>query len=407
MIETPPDPHAPRPAPRTADAASGAPPRIALAHDWLAGYRGGEAVLERVALLLGERVGALYTMFDDGRPMSPAIDRLRARGAIRATGTGTRAWALRSRRWLLPLYPRLVRSLSRRLAADHARQRFDLLLSTSSAAIKGLTPPPFVSHLCYCHGPARYIWSQRSQYTGGALGAVRGAALRAYAPRFRAWDRATAATVTRFIANSSHTAREIARCFGREATVVHPPVRTDFFTPDLAIRREPFWLLVSALEPYKRTDLAIAGAAAAGAELVIAGAGSQRARLERLGAGRARFLGRVSDEALRDLYRRARLLLFPQVEDFGIVAGEALACGTPVLARRAGGALDIVREGVTGAFFDEPTPAAIAGASHRVPEGCDASCRAAAQQFSEAAFDRAMLSIVRDTLGRPIGPSPR
>lgn len=367
--------------------------RIALAHDWLCGRRGGEAVLERLALLVEREheCAGLYVMFDDGRPLSPAVDRLRARGLIASWRHGRGALARRARRWMLPLYPRAVEALARRVDADHADRKIDLLISTSSAAIKGLRPPPGVPHLCYCHSPARYVWSQQEAYGGGgAAGALRSAGLRVYSPRFRAWDRATARHVTRFIANSTHTAREIARCYGREAGVVFPPVRTQFFTPDPSVERGAFWLVVSALEPYKRVDLAVDAAALAGAELVVAGDGSERRRLERLARGRARFLGRVSEEDLRGLYRRARVLLFPQVEDFGIVAAEALACGLPVAARRAGGALDIVTEGRTGAFFDEPTAAALARAAEAAAGAYAGACRASAERFSEAAFDRAV-----------------
>jgi glycosyltransferase involved in cell wall biosynthesis len=390
MIETP---HAPSPDAR------GPRPRIAVAHDWLCGYRGGEAVLERIAALVErefEPVG-LYVMFDDGRPLSPTVDAWRRRGLITSWSVGRSALGARARRWLLPTYPGAVERLSHRLAADHGRRPIDLLISSSSAAIKGMAPPPGIAHLCYCHSPARYVWSQRDQYGGGPLGGVRTLGLALYGRRFRAWDRATASRVTRFIANSRATASEVRRCFDRDAAVIHPPVRTDYFHPDAAPKRESFWLLVGALEPYKRADLAIDAAALAGAELVIAGGGSQRGSLERRPAGRVRFLGRVGDDQLRALYRSARLLLFPQVEDFGIVAAEALACGLPVVARAAGGALDIVT-GQTGAFFDEPAPAAIAAAAATAPAADNPACRAQALRFSQQAFDESMLRAIRAEL---------
>ncbi|MBX3361517.1 MAG: glycosyltransferase [Phycisphaeraceae bacterium] len=189
------------------------------------------------------------------------------------------------------------------------------------------------------------------EYAGG--GGLSVAALRAYGPLFRRWDRQTASNVTRFIANSSHTARLIERAYGRESTVIFPPVRTSFFTPDPFTMRSKSWLVVAALEPYKRVDLAIRAAGLAKRRLIVAGEGSMRARLEGIARedapGLVVFEGRVTDERLRELYRTAELLLFPQIEDFGIIACEAMACGMPVVARRAGGALDIVRDGVTGA----------------------------------------------------------
>jgi len=391
-------------------APGGRRPRIALAHDWLCGYRGGEAVVERLALLI-ESMGNpawLYVMFDDGGRLSPTIDRWRERGLVRPSwldlvplGSGA------LRRWLLPFYPSAVESLSRRLLADHAKEPIDLLISSSSAAIKGLRPPPGVPHLCYCHSPARYVWSRRDDYGGrGLTGRLRALGLRAYGGRFKRWDRDTASTVNRFVANSSHTASQIRECFGVEASVVHPPVRTAYFKPDSSVPREDFWLVVSALEPYKRVDLAIDAARAAGARLVIAGDGSQRAILERHAGPTIEFRGRIPDAELRDLYRRASVLLFPQVEDFGIVAAEALACGLPIAARAQGGAFDIVQDGITGALFTDPTPTALTDAARRAAPLAGDPCRTAATRFSESAFDESMEREIRSIL-RPTPASAR
>lgn len=375
--------------------AQGRTARIALAHDWLCGVRGGEHVLVRIAEAVAARheCAAIFTMFDDGNPYGPALDSC----PHYVSRIGRLPFArTHLRRWLLPLYPACVADLSAQLARAHAAEPIDLVISTSSAAIKGLRTPPGVPHLCYCHSPARYVWSQGKEYSGG----LRGLGLKAYGPRFRAWDARTAAHVTTFIANSTHTAREVQRCYRREARVIFPPVRTEFFTPSNGPRAD-HWLVVCALEPYKRVDLAIAAANEAGARLVIVGDGSEAQRLRSLAGPTVTFLGRISDEALREEYRHARVLIFPQVEDFGIVAAEAQACGLPVAARRAGGALDIVREGVTGAFFDEPTPAALRRAVDACPARCEAACRDNAARFSEAAFDAAMVREMESLLQRP------
>lgn len=366
--------------------------RVALAHDWLVGLRGGELVLDRLARLARDRLdpAGLWTMFDDGRPLTPAIDALPKRvSPLSRLPAG-------ARRWLLPAYPLAVRALSRSLARAHAERPIDLLVSTSSAAIKGLRSPVGVPHLCYCHAPARYLWSRRADYADST---ARRTGLALCGPALRRWDARTNDRVTRFVANSAHTAAEIRRVYGRDADVVHPPVRTGYFTPDPAVEREGFWLVAGALEPYKRTDLAIEGALRAGRPLVVAGDGSDAPRLRRLASGshKIEFLGRVPDERLRDLYRRARLLLFPQVEDFGIVSPEAQACGCPVVARRAGGALDTVIEGGTGAFFDDPTPEALIAAAARCP-GDAAACRANAERFDERLFDARLLAIIDDLL---------
>lgn len=375
---------------------TGARPRFALAHDWLCGYRGGEAVLERITALaedMGE-VDRLYTMFDDGKPLAPATD------ALEHCASGLNALPGGWRRWLLPAYPLAVWSLSRRLRAQQKNSPVDIVVSTSSAAIKGLRPPPGVPHLCYCHAPARYVWSVRSEYDGGGRlsDRLRAIGLAAFGGAFKAWDRATAANVSTFLANSSHTAAEIHRCFGRRAEVVFPPVRTEFFTPDPRVPREDFWLFAGALEPYKRADLAAEAALHAGARLVIVGTGSTEESLRQHYEPKGvEIRGRVTDEQLRDLYRRARLLVFPQIEDFGITAVEAQACGCPVVARDLGGALDTVVPGQTGVFFAETTPEAIALAAEACPADALA-CRTNAERFTEAVFDAQMRRHIDATL---------
>lgn len=367
-------------------------PRVALAHDWLCGYRGGEAVLESIAALTRRHFDAapLYVMFDDRRPLASHVDQLEHV----PSPLNRLPLSHRLRRWLLPAYPLAVAALSRRLARDHARRPIDLLVSTSSAAIKGLRPPEDVPHLCYCHAPARYIWTITDEYAPSR--STMSLALRAVAPWYKRWDRRTAANVTRFLANSTYIAGRIRECFDRPADVVPPPVRTEFFTPD-ATPRADHWLLVSALEPYKRVDLAILAANKARHPLTIVGDGSQRARLESLAGTTVTFAGRVDDHALRDHYRRARLLLFPQVEDFGIVAVEAQACATPVVARRAGGALDTVIDTRTGTLFDDPTPDAIIDAARRAPHPSEA-CRRNAERFSADRFEASILAHIHDLL---------
>ncbi len=382
----------------TADQTSSRIDGVVLAHDWLVGLRGGEWVLDRLALLFGPT--DLYTLVNDGRFLTEAIAACNVitsplQKFPRAAGKWRRAY--------LPLMPWAVGRL-------RVRNDVRLLISTSSSVMKSIMPPEGVPHLCYCHSPARYIWEQTEQYAGGSGGWLRWVGLRAVRKRFQEWDRRMAndGRVTKFIANSAHTAARIQRCYGRDAVVIHPPVRTEFFTPDESTSREDWLLVVAALEPYKKTDIVIEAAARAGWRLKVVGGGSQFESLKRLAdVSRAsspkpqatsgiEFLGRVDDATLRDLYRRARALVFPQVEDFGIIAVEAQACGCPVIAYEGGGALEIVAD-ETGVFMHEQTPEAVIRAMHELESrAIDASaCCANALRFNESRFDAAILREAR------------
>jgi glycosyltransferase involved in cell wall biosynthesis len=399
------------------------PLNIALAHDWLVGRRGGELVLDAIINTINQdqhRITSIYCMFDTGKPITDAID------TLPKSISPLNKYPPALRRWLLFRYPSAVRALSRQLASDHAKSPIDLIISTHSAAIKAIESSPKpdqqIPHLCYCHTPARYLWSQGSLYNApGLKGSLRSLGLWAATPTLREWDRKTADAVTQFIANSTHTAQQIKEHYTRDSVVIHPPVRTDFFTlPDPestpAPKRTDALLLVSALEPYKRVDLAIDAAALANRELLIVGSGSHNAQLRKHArkarakhGSRAliRFLGQLTDSQLRTQYQSASAFLFPQIEDFGITAVEAQASGCPVIARQAGGALDTVIEASqspTGTFFDEPTPEAIAQAIERVPASQDTPqhCRANALRFSESVFIQKMSDLIHPLVNQQI-----
>lgn len=367
--------------------------RIALAHDWTVIARGGEQVLEAIARTLTDRghtLTHLYTMADNGASIGPVIDTLQR--VVPPVGRLPGA-AGSLRRWMFPLYPLAVDQLSHQLACAHRREPIDLLVSTSSAAIKSLCAPPGVGHLCYCHSPARYAWSQRHDYSRGSL--LRRLGLGIYSPYFRHWDRATSARADVMLANSSHIATRIASAYHRHAEVLHPPVRTGFFTPDPSVQREPHVFVVSALEPYKRVDAAIDAAAASGRPLRIAGTGSDEPRLRAHAARTGHpitFLGRIDDEQLREEFRCAHALLYPQTEDFGITAVEAQACGTPVIALAKGGALDTVSDPDTGLLV--PNLDAFASAINRVRHDPSA-CRANALWFREKRFARRFIELAQ------------
>ncbi len=363
--------------------------RVALVHDWLTGMRGGEKVLEAIAGLFP---GApIHTLLHVPGSVSPALEEHPVVTSFlqRAPGIG------RHYRRYLPLFPSAIE--------DFDLSGFDLVVSSSHCVAKGAVPGPGALHLCYCHTPMRYAWDQEHAYfpkRRGTGARLRGLALSA----LRSWDAASAPRVDRFVANSRFVAERIRRYYGREAEVLAPPVDTLFFTPPAEPPtgdEPPFCLVVSALAPYKRVDLAVAACRRAGVELAVVGDGPGRRQLARRRDPGVRYLGRVEGEALRRLYRRALCLLQPGVEDFGIAPVEALACGTPVVALGRGGVLDIVEDGVHGVLCPPP-----AGDEDRVRELAAAidkargfrfnslELRNRAEQFSVERFQQGFRSLV-------------
>jgi glycosyltransferase involved in cell wall biosynthesis len=222
--------------------------------------------------------------------------------------------------------------------------------------------------------------------------------------RLARWDAATAHRVHRFVANSAHVAGRIRRYYNRQATIVYPPVDTVFYHPDDTSPAGHF-LIVSALVPYKRIELAMAACERVGAGLRIVGDGPDRRRLETLAGRDVEFLGRLTDEQIRAEYRRALAVLLPGEEDFGIVPVEAQACGRPVVALGRGGALETVIDGETGVLFDEPAVPALAAALGRVAQlGFDRDrLRAHAERFSRARHAAHMRDVIEETIAAPAG----
>ncbi len=328
-------------------------PKAALVHDWLTGMRGGEKVLEACARLLPE--APIYTLFHFPGSVEPLEEKV-----IHTSYLQRPARWIGNYRYLLPLFPRAIESLD--LAS------YDLVVSTSHCVAKGAIRPERAIHICYCHTPMRYVWDQREAYfpeKRGVLGGLRDRLL----DRLRDWDVATAPRVDHFVANSTFVAERIRNYYGREARVIHPPVDVDFFTPAAGGGSGGYALVVCALAPYKRVELAIEACSRAGIPLKVVGTGPERARLESLAGNQAEFLGFRSSADLRNLYRNAACLLQPGIEDFGIAPVEALACGTPVVALGRGGVLDIVEDGRHGVLFEkQEDPAALSAAIDKCRE---------------------------------------
>ena len=366
--------------------------RVALVHDWLNGMRGGEKVLD--ALCERYPDADVFTLFYVPGTVSKTI----ARHRIVTSGLQRLPFARTHYRRYLPLYPAAIEQFN--------LDSYDLVISSSHCAAKAVIAPGRARHLCYCHSPMRYAWDQFDAYFGpDRVGAVASRWLyRPMLKRLARWDAATAPRVGRFVANSAHVAGRIRRYYNRDATIVYPPVDTIFYHPESTPPGQHF-LIVSALVPYKRIDVAIDACRRAGAALRIAGDGPDRERLERLAGGTVEFLGRLTDEEIRDEYRRAMAVLLPGEEDFGIVPVEAQACGRPVVALARGGALETIEPAETGILFDELTPAHMAAALEQVaatsfdPE----RLRANALRFSRERHVERMHAVIEETLDAPVG----
>ena len=350
--------------------------RIAVVHPWVVNVRGGEKVFFEIARALP--TADLFVLHcrterlpSDLRPRLRAVSFLQ--GPARVVPY----------RALLPLLPLAASSLDVRA--------YDLVVSSSFGWAHGVSVAEDAMHVCYMHAPPRYLWGEAP--IGGSIVRV---ALGPLLPPLRRWDLAAARRVDAFIANSGATAERIRDRYGRDARVVHPPVDVGAFAT-LPASPDGYALCIAELVPYKRIDIAIDAARRLGLELVIVGDGPLRGTLEARARGaKVRFLGRVPDRELIRVVEGAALLVHPAVEDFGIVMVEALASGRPVVARRAGGALEL--DGMTGVFLVESDASdAFADAMDRARRARfdAASVRAGAASFSNERFRDELLAELR------------
>ncbi len=320
---------------------------VALVHDYLNQRGGAERVFRHIADLY-PRAPVYTSLFD-----RVATGDLVAAERVRTSALQALPGAKRYFRLLAPLYPA-------------AFERFDLsaydtIVSTTTAWAKGVRFRPDAIHVCYIHTVSRFAYAYE-QYVGALTGGPRGALaplVRSVVGRLVAWDKEAAQRPTAFIANSENVARRVRAFYGRDAFVAHCPVDVDRFA--IGPGDGDYYLVVSRLLPYKRVDLAIAAAALANVRLLIVGAGPARAALQTAAVGtRTEFLGALSDEALRAVMGRARAIVVPGEEDYGLVPLEANASGRPAIAYGRGGALETIRPGVTGEHFPGATPASLA-----------------------------------------------
>jgi glycosyltransferase involved in cell wall biosynthesis len=332
--------------------------RVVLVHDWLTGMRGGEKCLEPLARRWP--ASRLLTLLHRSGSVSTDIEQL----DIHASCLNRLPRVEQYYRYLLPLMP---------FAAGWNVRDADLIVSLSHCVAKSARPPEGVPHVCYCFTPMRYAWHMKESYFRKR--GLKARAIDALLSRIREWDRRTSTRVTHFVAISRTVQDRIKECYGRDSVVIYPPVDTEFYTP-AAVKREDFYLVVSALAPYKRFDLAIEASAKLGRKLVVIGKGQDLARLKATAGPNVTFLGWQSDDVIREHLQRAKALLFPGEEDFGIVPLEAQACGCPVIAFGRGGTTETVRplgevNDPTGVFFEEQTADSLVNGIERFERDAD------------------------------------
>lgn len=357
--------------------------KTALLHYWLTNRRGGENVFRKICGMFPQ--GDIFTHAYNAQVMDGWF------GGRHVTESfiGRLPFARTKCQAYLPLMPLASRSLK--------LDGYDLIISSESGPIKGVRKPRGARHICYCHTPMRYLWDLYEDYyrMAGVAGKI---AMRIFRDYLRREDLKSADSVDVFVANSHFVAERIQRIYGRSAEVVYPMVDFDFFSHSISDARGDGYLLAGQLVSYKRPDIALLACLKMNRKLKIVGSGEQIEHLRALAKGspNIEFLGRVSNEDLRRAYTEARALLFPGVEDLGIVPLEAQAAGTPVIAYGVGGARETVVAGETGLFFRQQSVDSLCEAMEEfeAKRWKAEDCRENAARFSPAVFHRAFRAVI-------------
>ncbi|WP_428820451.1 glycosyltransferase [Microbulbifer sp. MCCC 1A16149] len=357
--------------------------KVAVVHYWLTGMRGGEKVLESICRLYPN--ADIYTHVYIPEKISETIKQHK----ITTTFIARLPFAKKKYQMYLPLMPLALEQLD--LTA------YDLVISSESGPAKGVVTRPDALHICYCHSPMRYVWDMYHSYIKNA-GFLKKLLMAPLIHYLKIWDYSSAARVDYFIANSSYVSQRIKKIYRREAHVINPPVEVDAFSISEEI--DDYYLLLGQLVPYKRPDLAVEAFVRSGRNLIVIGEGECLNELKRKanGSGNIKFLGRQDFAQIKRYYARCKALVFPGIEDFGIVPLESMASGRPVIAFGAGGAMDSVLPGRTGIFFQQQTVSALNDAVDRFEQ--DASrfspqlMKDHAEKFSVPAFENALQNYI-------------
>lgn len=355
----------------------------ALVHDWITSVSGAERVLLNISEMYPE--APIYTSVFDSKKAIPF-----AKKSVITSYLQKIPFAKSKREVLIPLTPFAFEQFD--------LSSYDLVISNTTMAAKGVLTKPNTVHICYCHTPARYLWepSLDSRAKKGYLHSLRMNTMH----KMRIWDKVAADRVDFFLANSKFVQKRIKKYYGRDSIVVYPPVDVDKFKPTSPDKVQDYFLFVSRLVDYKRCDLVVEAFNDLGLPLKIIGQGPEKAKLQKISKSNIEFLGYLSDDEMKKYYCEAKAFVFAAEEDFGIVPIEAMAAGRPVIAYGAGGVLETVVPGLTGVLFDEQTPQCLIDAVKNLKsENFDSKkIRQHAMKFSVENFKKEFSSVVDNIL---------
>jgi glycosyltransferase involved in cell wall biosynthesis len=362
---------------------------VALVHDFLLDVRGAERVFIELCEMWPE--APIYTAVYDEKGTEGRF----AQRAVHSSFVNRLRPSARTFRALLPLYPAAIESFD--------LSQYDLVVSSSSAWAHAVLCDPHTVHVSYCHNPFRYAWNDRDKTLARLRDPISRTFLRGAFRRWRQWDWIAAQRTDRYVANSHATQARIRAYFGREASVVYPPVNTARFSPGPV---GDHYVVVSELMPHKQIDVAIAAFNALRLPLIVVGDGPDARRLRRAAGPTVRFTGRLPDATVAAILQGARALVVTAIEEFGIAAVESQAAGRPVIARRGGGALETVIDGVTGCWWSGG-PEDLARAVLEFDDGAidPRACTRNARRFDRQAFREGMLEQVEEAREAGIRPS--
>lgn len=363
--------------------------KVAIIHDWLVSQRGGENVLDAICELFPQ--AELFTLVHKKGSVSKNIEKLK----IHTSFLQKIPSAELRYRHMLPLMPFAIEQFD--------MSAFDLILSSSHCVAKGVKKSESAFHVSYIHAPMRYMWDRFEEYfERGRYSLPVTAAAHIFRPYLQSWDKKSATRVDHFIANSNFIKEKINKYYNRNADVVYPFCEPDRFQ----LKRNPNdeYLIVTALVPYKRVDLAIEAFNQMQKKLTIIGDGPDLDRLKNIAGPTIQFKPPVQNEELATAYSHCKALIFPGIEDFGIVPCEAMAAGSPVIALGVGGALETVTS-ETGVFFKEKTVAGLCSAVERFEKSIfsESKCRERGRFFNRKKFQKEYLEVLQKVVPTKIG----